>query len=511
MAGECLCEGGEEQEKERGERGARAFLTPLSPSNPPPQTDRKLIPKDWRARLAVIQMQAVAAAADLPSDLAPVDAQSIDYDFCVSTRDTLAARGGRTLLGGYAGPAAHWHKLVRAYDRCKGSVGEAALVLAHNVDFEVPSLRAATARARTALTDIDRKKGELARSGAAAAKEFVAACGALGVEGVDVDSELAALAASAPSHFRAGAASLRSEAVGAAADYYAAFTAYAHGKSGTPPASAAELLPALAAVRAADFDNDADAAPAAAADSAADAVTEIAWDVDDAGDSGGGGGGDSGGISWDIGTVEPEGPPSADATASTDAPIDIEWDIGVVGGHGDAATPAAPSAAVTLADDPDARAALGDDVAELAAFLTALEGGGAISLPPDAPDSVATPPAADVLASARADLSSAADALSGDRARTLLLLRAGGAAAARLAAGLKAKGGAGAKVARLSAQLDERAATLTAQLAADAPKLAAALAATRAAKEAAEARISALVNGRKINIVGEVNACLASG
>ena len=374
-----------------------------------------------------------------------------------------------------------------------------------------PSARRLRARAR-ALIDIDRKKGELARSGAAAAKEFVAACGALGVEGVDVDSELAALTASAPAQFRTGAAALRSDAVGAAADYYAAFTAYAHGKSGAPAATAGELLPALAAVRAADFDDDAAAAAPAAADSATDAVTEIAWDVDDAGDSGGGGGGDSAGISWDIGTVEPEDPPAAAAAAaSTDAPIDIEWDIGVVGGDADATTTAAPSAAVTLADDADARAALGDDVAELAAFLTALEGGGALTLPHDAPDIVATPPSADVLASARSGLSSAADALSGDRARTLLLLRAGGAAAARLAAGLKAKGGAGAKVARLSAQLDDRAAMLTAQLTADAPKLAAALAATRAAKEAAEAGISALVNGRKINIVGEVNACLSAG
>jgi hypothetical protein len=232
----------------------------------------------------------------------------------------------------------------------------------------------------------------------------------------------------------------------------------------------------------------------------------------------GGGGGD---ISWDIDLTAVDAPP-----ADGDAPVDmawdgassstVEWDIGV-----SAPAPAADAAAAALAaaptlarlaDDADARAALGDDVVELAAFVRArlAAAAAATTLPPDAPDDLQSPPLPALKASL-ADLDAGLDALAGGRAATLLSLRRGGAAADRLAAGLTARAGAEGKFKRMAADVETRAGEARAALARDGPKLAAAVAAVRAAKAAAEADVSSLLKGRRVNIVGEIAAVLASG
>lgn len=462
----------------------------------------------------------------------------------------------KSLLGTWQGQAGTWDKLCRAYARggsgsAAGSlpVAEAAISLCRRVDFEVPSLRASTARGHQTVKDLERRAAEGLKQAATAAREWEAECSSLGispcggVEGVEgelrrlVSRELRPL-------LRSAAEALRSAEVGLSVGYYAAFVRYAHGGGDKDGKEAAEeeelLLPALAAVRAApsaDFE-DVSPSPAAAAATASDsdaagatATTEISWEIDVSSsgaqaeaESGGGGeeeGAASGGIAWDI---EVEGDED-DATSSADA-------------DASASTSALPAAASSdhderkkpldllsrLASEPSARASLGDDIAELSAFLgqrlaaaKQLGGGGGArgltDLPPDAPAELSSlSPSSEALQPALCALQAAETALSGERASTLLLLsQPGGKGAERIASRLRARAGAEGKFLRAAAAASARASVVRSELASDARDLHRAAAAARDAKKRAEEGVAAILGGnRKVNVVGEVIAVLAA-
>ena len=429
-------------------------------------------------------------------------------------------------------------------------MAEAALSLSRRVDFEIPALRASTARGHQTLRDLERRAVDCSKQAAAAARDYDAECSSLGISpsggAGGVDGELRGLVSrELRPLLRSACEALRSEEVGIAVSYYAAFVRYAHGGEreeggggggeGAVAAAAEEpLLPALAAVRAAPSadleDFSPPAAPAAASASASDsdaaaattAGTEISWEIDVSSsgaeaESGGGGGeeeaaGSGGGIAWDIEVKgaddnAPSSPAALPAAASSESekkPLDI------LSG---------------LASDPSVRARLGDDLAELSAFLgqrlasaKLLGGGGAgggataADLPPDAPAALSSLSACEALQPALAALRAAEEALSGERASTLLLLgQLGGRGAARIAARLRARGGAEGKFARAAAAASARAAIVRSELAADARELRRAAAAARDAKKRAEEGVAAILGGnRKVNVVGEVSAALAA-
>ena len=428
-------------------------------------------------------------------------------------------------------------------------MAEAALSLSRRVDFEIPALRASTARGHQTLRDLERRAADCSKQAAAAARDYDAECSSLGISpsggAGGVDGELRGLVSrELRPLLRSACEALRSEEVGIAVSYYAEFVRYAHGGEreegggggGEGAAAAAEepLLPALAAVRAAPSadleDFSPTAAPAAASASASDsdaaaattAGTEISWEIDVSSsgaeaESGGGGGeeeaaGSGGGIAWDIEVKgaddnAPSSPAALPAAASSESekkPLDI------LSG---------------LASDPSARARLGDDLAELSAFLgqrlasaKLLGGGGAgggataADLPPDAPAALSSLSACEALQPALAALRAAEEALSGERASTLLLLgQPGGRGAARIAARLRARAGAEGKFARAAAAASARAAVVRSELAADARELRRAAAAARDAKKRVEEGVAAILGGnRKVNVVGEVSAALAA-
>ena len=429
-------------------------------------------------------------------------------------------------------------------------MAEAALSLSRRVDFEIPALRASTARGHQTLRDLERRAADCSKQAAAAARDYDAECSSLGISpsggAGGVDGELRGLVSrELRPLLRSACEALRSEEVGIAVSYYAAFVRYAHGGEreeggggggeGAVAAAAEEpLLPALAAVRAAPSadleDFSPPAAPAAASASASDsdaaaattAGTEISWEIDVSSsgaeaESGGGGGeeeaaGSGGGIAWDIEVKgaddnAPSSPAALPAAASSESekkPFDI------LSG---------------LALDPSVRARLGDDLAELSAFLgqrlasaKLLGGGGAgggataADLPPDAPAALSSLSACDALQPALAALRAAEEALSGERASTLLLLgQPGGRGAARIAARLRARAGAEGKFARAAAAASARAAVVRSELAADARELRRAAAAARDAKKRVEEGVAAILGGnRKVNVVGEVSAALAA-
>ncbi|KAG2493959.1 hypothetical protein HYH03_007889 [Edaphochlamys debaryana] len=339
----------------------------------------------------------------------------MDYLRAVEIRDKLASTAERGLFGGLSGPAGTWDKIVKAYEKQYVYLGECGQALVQNVDFEIPYLRKQAAKLNQQIQDCERKHAECLRNAATCAAKYKEECKKLGIEGVAVRSELRALGRELPGLMRGVVAGLHDPRLQAAADYYAAFTRFAHAPrvakgaaaagaaaAAGPPLEPASMLPTLFEIRARQTqppppeDDAAEASTSAAAGGidwdigggAADAsssaapaaAVDIDWDLgaataDAGGDGDGDGGGGGGGINWDFDMTDTGGGggPGGDAdggAAAAAAPIAIDWDI-EVDAVGDAAAANANNAAGTgaAADAADVAAAGGaasgdpDDVA----------------------------------------------------------------------------------------------------------------------------------------------------
>ncbi|GLC43473.1 hypothetical protein PLESTM_001477200 [Pleodorina starrii] len=374
---------------------------------------RQKIPKDWHKRLQVIQAKATEALKEVPSEvlngLTDGSDAPLDYLRAVEIRDKLSSTAERTMFGGLSGPAATWDKIVKAYEKQYVFLGECAGILVQNVDFEIPYLRKQTAKLNQQIVDCDRKHAECLRNATLCAAKYKEECKKLGIQGVSVRQELRGLASELPGMLRGVVDSLHDPRLQTAADYYAAFTRFAHAPRGQRAAAVnasglepSTMLPTLFEIRARQTQPPAPAEAALAGPSesgvqeattaggidwdvapqegdgaaAAGAAIDIDWDValgggeEDAGAAGGGGEG-GGGINWDF-QVPAEASASAEAgdgaAEASAAPIAIDWDIEVdaVGdavadaennllggseGEGTAAAAAGPTA--TAAMDPD--------------------------------------------------------------------------------------------------------------------------------------------------------------
>ncbi|PNH00245.1 F-box/LRR-repeat protein 2, partial [Tetrabaena socialis] len=240
-------------------------------------------------------------------------------------------------------------------------------------------------------------------------------CKKLGVQGACVRQELRSLASELPGMLRAVVDSLHDPRLQAAADYYAAFTRFAHTPRAPKPAASAaapastsapegasvspcleptSMLPTLFEIRARRTQPPPPPATAdeGAAPGGGGAVVDIDWDLDlgaaeadggaeaagadgGAGPSGGADGGGGGGIDWDIDMAEAGTSGGGGADGGGGGAVTIDWDIELDGAGADNNRAGAPASASGAASD--AAAAAADGAAAAAA------------VPPTDPDDVA--------------------------------------------------------------------------------------------------------------------------
>ena len=470
---------------------------------------RGLLAPDWQAAAARAAASVAAVAGDLPDgcgcDAPASSTSSWSYARCLAARDALIAGGhtSRTLLGGLSGPAGTVDAAVRTYERTGSGAAAAALALASLLDCELPALRAAIARAHQAGADLGRRAADSRRAAVAAAAAHAERCARVGVPGVEgVGVELARLPGlELPGLLRGVAGGLCTAGVGEAMAYYAAFSGAL--QLGTAP-SAATMLPALAALRAADLACDGGSfwggAGAAAAAASPPAPPPPPTPSPGAGDADTTAAADSWGITT-VGGGEAVGSEAAAAAGG-----------GGGGGRGTTPPTTPPSYQARRAHDPSARAALGDDLAELAAFLQQRIAETGSSTADASAAAAGAPPPVSV---ARLDewvhhLASASSALASPRARLLFGLRAGGSGGggtttttARVLADLESGARVEARHRAAAAQADARRGQVQAGMEADKAALGRALARARAAVAEAEAGAAArLGKGRTVVLVG---------
>eukprot|EP00898_Chlorokybus_atmophyticus_P000049 jgi/Chlat1/1044/Chrsp110S01555 len=532
--------------------------------------DRGKCPADYRKVLAAVKARAAAALKSLPQDvdasLRNLPEDELDYSASVRIRDAVAPRDeNKGLLARLTKQTPEWEAIVRAYEKDNILLAEAAQILTQNVDYEVPFLRKQASRAQQQLVDLDRREAELRRGAAASAHKYKQACEELGIAGKDLKGELRALAKQLPAALQEAVACMRQEAVGSACALYSTYTLRHH----TPrEGSAAELLPALAEVRASNDEPSAEmpvlnfaalqseptstAEPEApplvinwdaAADPQQDSGTPptISWDVDVS---------DTStlppAINWDIdvaaepadGVIVDAEPPAIDWNIEvTDEAAEptINWDIDVPDAgtevHAEDAhasevgveTDSTPRTSMTDGSKPstaerlmatDFRNQLLNDLLELQAFLRVrkveVQFGGMQSLlrTAYAEDSQGIHESDKPLEAMEAAVAAATKALLARRTRELTLIHTSPRYVERLLAVLKSKASQSFRLQDGLADVDVRRREVRSQLAKIHPNLQALITRMRDLKLMAENRVSALYSNRPVNIIGEINNVL---
>ncbi|KAK9804951.1 hypothetical protein WJX73_002698 [Symbiochloris irregularis] len=151
---------------------------------------RKLLPGDWHKRLNLVQKKVAQTVQQEPGQAGLGPEQARDYWSVLSLRDRLAESATKSLLGGLTGPAATWDKLVKAYESRNIFLGETALLLVRNSDYEAPFLKGQVQKHQQLLSDLERRQVESAKRSDAAATTFRQECQQLGITGLDISREL---------------------------------------------------------------------------------------------------------------------------------------------------------------------------------------------------------------------------------------------------------------------------------------------------------------------------------
>lgn len=524
---------------------------------------RKHLPTDWRKRLQALQAAASAELKHLPSE-AESDA-AISYFKAREIRDKLAGSADKSLFGNLKGSAGTWDKIVRAYEKQSLQLGEAGNTLIRNVDFEIPYFKKQAEKIQHQLADQEQKHEEYLRSAETATKEFQQECAELGIRGKNIAKELQTLQHQLPGLFQNAVADLNSPAITAAVDHYASFTAFAHSAAtDTAETSQQDMLPHLHAVK--DGHNQQQVPHDAAQPAPATAATDVNGKVRHGSESVAGNGianeEDDGEIQWDITDVEesfdtargnndgagmdidwdvvPETSPSdvtpANEGARTKPSVpsedeEISWDIDITEAaegqqqdakQNDSSHIAAadqqdanetqpqswPQSVLRLSQDGSFRTAVLDDLHELQSFLLQqlheLSSGGHEALLTSAPESVqrVSLPSVQDQSQALADVLSK---MTSKKVKQLIMIQTSKQFLSRLVRHLEQKAGQHDKFLRLARELQAKQEEQERALKSNAPKLQSLLKETASIKQYAEQAISALYNGRQINIIGEIN------